>query len=175
MTFRRILRLFLLAENVLTIVAGAALVMMMLVVVADIVGRSFNLWHILSTVEQIKLYMMLLGFLGLALCFRNQANIVVDVATHNLRPSVTRRIDAFWALCTAIVLPPIAYYVIRDGLTLHGYGQRSEVLGISPLVHHIIAGFGFAVAAILSIVIDLRLLTTPDDIVPEEESGNTWE
>lgn len=30
-----------------------------------------------------------------------------------------------------------------------GYGQRSEVPGISPLVHRAIAGFGLAVAALV--------------------------
>ena len=173
MIVRRLLDIFRLAERALTLIAGCALVLMMLVVVADVIGRSLNLWHILSTVEQIRLYMMLLGFLGLALCFRNQANIVVDVATHHLREIVTRRIDAFWAFCTAVILLPLGYSVFRDGVSLHDYGQRSEVLGISPLVYHAIAGFGFAVAAILSIVTAIQLLAKSDEAADEAE-GN-WE
>jgi hypothetical protein len=47
---------------------------------------------------------------------------------------------------------------LKDGLVLHGYGQRSEVLGISPLVHHAIAGFGLSAAALVSFVTGLRLL-----------------
>lgn len=175
MRMQWLLSLLRLAENVLTFIAGFALIMMMLIVVADIVGRSFNLWHILSTVEQIRLYMMMLGFLGLALCFRTQANIVVDVATHHLPDSVTRRIDAVWALCTAVVLLPLGYSVFVDGIPLHEYGQRSEVLGISPLVYHAIAGFGFAVAAILSVVTAIQLLADGDDTEPNGQAEETWE
>jgi TRAP-type C4-dicarboxylate transport system permease small subunit len=126
------------------------------VVVVDIVGRSFGLWHILSTVEQTTLYMMLLGFFGLAHCFRTEGNIVVDVATQGLSRAAVRRIDAAWSIVTAIVLIPLAVMSVRDGLTLHGYGQRSEVLGISPLVHHAIAGVGLAVAALVALGMGVR-------------------
>ena len=36
------------------------------------------------------------------------------------------------ALLAGIVLLPLGYASLADGLVLHGYGQRSEVLGISP-------------------------------------------
>jgi TRAP-type C4-dicarboxylate transport system permease small subunit len=61
-----------------------AVVLMMLMVVYDITGRSLGLWHVLSTVEQTTLYMMLLGFFGLGALLSRQGNIVVDVATHSL-------------------------------------------------------------------------------------------
>lgn len=149
--------LYFLVERVITTVAGIALVMMMAIVVYDIAGRSFGLWHILSSVEQTTLYMMLLGFLGLVRCFRDSGNIVVDVATHNLSASSLRRIDAFWAVVAAFVLLPLGYASLKDGFVLHGYGQRSEVLGISPLFHHAIAGFGLAAAALVSLFTGFRL------------------
>lgn len=146
-------------ETLMTAVAGAALILMMLVVVVDIAGRSLGLWHVLSTVEQTTLYMMLLGFFGLARCFRTEGNIVVDVATQGLSEAAVRRIDAAWSVVTAVVLIPLAVMSVRDGITLHGYGQRSEVLGISPLVHHAIAGFGLTVAALVALGIGLRAFT----------------
>jgi len=153
MFLRRLVDAF---DTLLTALAGVALLLMMLVVVADIVGRTAGLWHILSTVEQITLYMMVLGFFGLVRCFRSQGNIVVDVATHGLPEPALRRIDGGWAILTAVVLAPLAVLTVRDGLTLHGYGQRSEVLGLSPLVHHAIAGAGLMVAAVVSLAIGLR-------------------
>jgi len=67
-------------DRILTTIAGVALVMMMLAVVVEIAGRSLGLFHILSTPEQITLYMMFLGFFGLVRTFRTDGNIVVDVA-----------------------------------------------------------------------------------------------
>jgi TRAP-type C4-dicarboxylate transport system permease small subunit len=148
-------------ETLMTAIAGTALILMMMVVVVDIAGRSLGLWHILSTVEQTTLYMMLLGFLGLARCFRTEGNIVVDVATQGLSEAAVRRIDAVWSVITAVVLIPLAVMSVRDGITLHGYGQRSEVLGISPLVHHAIAGFGLVIAAIVALGLGLRRLRQP--------------
>lgn len=145
-------------DRVLTAIAGVALVLMMMIVVVDIVGRSFGFWHILSTPEQITVYMMLLGFFGLVRCFRAEGNIVVDVATQNLSETSMRRIDGFWSILTAMVLLPLAVLSIKDGLTLHGYGQRSEVLGISPLVHHTIAGTGLALTALASLIVGFRLM-----------------
>ncbi len=163
---KKLARTLLLAERAVTAMAGLALVLMVLMVVYDIAGRSLGLWHVLSSVEQTTLYMMLLGFLGLVRCFRDGGNIVVDVATHGLPVGVVRRIDAFWAVVAALVLLPLGYASLRDGFVLHGYGQRSEVLGISPLVHHAIAAFGLTAAALVSLFTGLRLVLSR--AVPKE-------
>lgn len=144
-------------ERIMIAIAGIALLLMVVVVVYDIAGRSLGLWHVLSSVEQTTLYMMLLGFFGLARCFRDQGNIVVDLATQSMSPGMVRRIDAFWALLAAAIMLPLGYASITDGMVLHAYGQRSEVLGISPLVHHAIAGFGLCAAALVSLVSGLKL------------------
>lgn len=143
-------------DRVLTAIAGVALVLMVLVVVVEIAGRTLGIFHILSTPEQITLYMMFLGFFGLVRCFRAEGNIVVDVATQNLSPSSIQRIDGFWTIVTAVIILPLAVLSFKDGLTLHAYGQRSEVLGISPLVHHTIAGFGLALTALVCVIIGFR-------------------
>ena len=162
-------RIYLFAERIVTAIAGIALLLMMLMVVYDIVGRSLGLWHVLSSVEQTTLYMMLLGFFGLVRCFRDSGNIVVDVATHGLPAGVVRRIDAFWAVLAALILLPLGYASLKDGLALHGYGQRSEVLGISPLVHHAIAAFGLAAAALVSLFTGLKLALTRTPAEPQDK------
>jgi TRAP-type C4-dicarboxylate transport system permease small subunit len=145
-------------DRILTTIAGVALVMMMLAVVVEIAGRSLGLFHILSTPEQITLYMMFLGFFGLVRTFRTDGNIVVDVATQNLPESSIKRIDGFWTILTAIIILPLAVLSFRDGLTLHGYGQRSEVLGISPLVHHTTAAIGLSLTALVCVIVGVRLI-----------------
>lgn len=145
-------------DRILTAIAGLALVMMMMVVVVEIAGRNLGIFHILSTPEQITFYMMFLGFFGLVRCFRAEGNIVVDLATQNLSERSIKRIDGFWTLLTAAIILPLAVLSFRDGLTLHGYGQRSEVLGISPLVHHTIAAIGLSLTAPVCVIVGVRLM-----------------
>ena len=145
-------------DRFLTAIAGVALVMMMMVVVVEIAGRSLGIFHILSTPEQITLYMMFLGFFGLVRCFRAEGNIVVDVATQNLSERSIKRIDGFWTILTAVIILPLPVLSFRDGLTLHGYGQRSEVLGISPLVHHTTAAIGLSLTALVCVIVGIRLM-----------------
>jgi TRAP-type C4-dicarboxylate transport system permease small subunit len=128
------------------IIAGLALLYMMSITVLDIVGRSLGLFTVGSGVEQTELMMVTLGFLGLARCLKVEGNIVVDVATAHLPKSVNARIDGFWLVVTALVLALLAWLVGRNGLRLDESGQRSELLGLSPLVSHSIAVIGMIAA-----------------------------
>ena len=172
----KITNYFLRLEQLLLALAGASLLMMVLIVVVDIFGRSLGLWNLLSTIEQTTLYMMILGFFGLSRCFRDEGNIVVDLATNGLSKRAVTRIDALWGIVTALVLLPLAYLVVGDGIALDAYGRRSEIMGISPLVHHAIAGLGFAMAAIVALLIALRNLSDcPSDAAdgpPESEPAD---
>lgn len=134
------------------VIAGIALLYMMSLTVLDIVGRSLGLFTIAAGVEQTELMMVTLGFLGLARCLRVQGNIVVDVATSQLPASVNARIDAFWLVVTALVLALMAWLVWNSGVSADRSGQRSELLGLSPLVSHTIAVIGMIAAIIVALL-----------------------
>lgn len=133
-------------------IAGLALLYMMSITVLDIVGRSLGLFTIGSGVEQTELMMVTLGFLGLARCLKAEGNIVVDVATSHLPKAINARIDAFWLVATALVLALLASLVWNNGIKLDGSGQRSELLGLSPLVSHSIAVIGMIAAIIAALI-----------------------
>ncbi|HVZ52167.1 MAG TPA: TRAP transporter small permease subunit [Pseudolabrys sp.] len=135
----------------LTAVGAAALLYMMSLTVLDIIGRSLGLFTIDSGVEQTEVLMVIIGFVGLARSVQFEGNIVVDVATGHLAAHVNRLMDAFWHLVMAAVLTLLAYLVFRNGFALDAAGQRTELLGISPLVGHLIAAFGMIVAAVVAI------------------------
>jgi TRAP-type C4-dicarboxylate transport system permease small subunit len=138
-------------DFIFAIVAGLALLYMMSITVLDIIGRSTGLFTIGSGVEQTELMMVTLGFLGLARCLRVEGNIVVDVATSQLPKAVNARIDAFWLVITAAVLSLLAWLVWANGIKLDGSGQRSDLLGVSPLVSHSIAVIGMIAAIIVAL------------------------
>ncbi len=135
------------------VIAGVALLYMMSLTVLDIVGRSLGLFTIGAGVEQTELMMVTLGFLGLARCLRVEGNIVVDVATSHLPKAVNSRIDAFWLVVTALVLALLAYLVWNSGISVDRSGQRTELLGLSPLVSHIVAVVGMIAAIIVALLI----------------------
>jgi TRAP-type C4-dicarboxylate transport system permease small subunit len=139
-------------DFVFAVIAGLALLYMMSITVLDIVGRSLGLFTIGSGVEQTELMMVALGFLGLARCLKVEGNIVVDVATSHLPASVNARIDSFWLAVTALVLALLAYLVWNSGVSLDRSGQRSELLGISPLVSHTIAVIGMTAAIVVALI-----------------------
>jgi TRAP-type C4-dicarboxylate transport system permease small subunit len=138
-------------DFVFAVIAGLALLYMMSITVLDIIGRSFGVLTVGSGVEQTELMMVTLGFLGLARCLKVEGNIVVDVATSHLPKPVNARIDAFWLVVMALVLALLAWLVWNSGIRLDESGQRSELLGISPLVSHSIAVIGMIAAIIVAL------------------------
>lgn len=146
-------------DLLLVVIAGIALLYMMSITVLDIVGRSLGLFTIGSGVEQTELTMVTLGFLGLARCLKAEGNIVVDVATSHLPKAINARIDAFWLVVTALVLALLAWLVWNNGIKLDGSGQRSELLGLSPLVTHSIAVIGMIAAIIVALMTAVKAFT----------------
>ncbi|MGQ3030927.1 MAG: TRAP transporter small permease [Ferrovibrionaceae bacterium] len=131
----------------LVFAAGAALAYMMTMTVADIVSRSLSPFTIASSVEQTELAMLVVGLLGLARCLRTDGNITIDVLSQHFPDRLNRWIDTFWLAVTAVLLGFLAWAVLRSGLALDADGQRSELLGLSPLAGHAVAALGLAAAA----------------------------
>jgi TRAP-type C4-dicarboxylate transport system permease small subunit len=157
-------------DFVFAVVAGLALLYMMLLTVLDIIGRSLGVFTIGSGVEQTELMMVTLGFLGLARCLKVEGNIVVDVATSHLPKSVNARIDAFWLVVTALVLALLAWLVWNNGVRLDESGQRSELLGVSPLVSHSIAVVGMIAAIIVALMTAAKAFTRGGQPAGKDES-----
>jgi TRAP-type C4-dicarboxylate transport system permease small subunit len=135
----------------LALIAGLALLYMMMLTVLDIFGRSFGLFTIDSGVEQSELLMVVVCFFGLARCVQFEGHIVVDVATGHLPDRVNRLIDAFWLLVMAATVALLGYLVYGNGIALDRSGRTTEILGISPLIGHTIAAVGMGVTMLLAL------------------------
>lgn len=77
-----ILRRFVVAMWVL---AGACLVVMMLLIVTDVVGRYFKLWVVPSAFEIAEILMVVVVFAAIAPAQRNRVHVSVQVLTERLR------------------------------------------------------------------------------------------
>lgn len=137
-------------DRCLVLLAGAALAYMMTMTVADIVSRSLSPFTISSNVEQTELAMLAVGFLGMARCLRIDGNITIDVLSQHFPERLNRWIDTFWLAVTAVLLGFLAWAVLRSGQSLDASGQRSELLGLSPLAGHAVATVGLAAGALVA-------------------------
>lgn len=132
--------------------AGASLVGMVGVVVLDVVGRMiFTGFSLNGSIELAVVCVVLLAYFGLPWAFLSNAHITVDVATAAAPEPVRRWLDAFWLFVSGIIAAIFCWLVLTTGLTLHGYGQVSETLGMSPLVTYGAGAFGLFVTALVTI------------------------
>ena len=89
-------------------VAGATLVVLMLITVTDIVARRVGIASVRGIVEISTMAVVLIAFLALANSFILGGHIVVDLATGHLSERTNRRIDAIWLAVAALCLTLIA-------------------------------------------------------------------
>lgn len=136
-------------------IGGAALMGIMLMTVADIIGRHLGLPAIRGLTEYSGLAVILLACFGLSYCFLVGGHIVIDIATGWMKPAAVRRLDAAWSCAGAVILLVLAVQVGREGLASARSGEMSAALAWSPLIYALPAAAGFAGAAIASLGIAL--------------------
>lgn len=86
-------------------IAGAATVIMMLHITADVAGRTFFSSPITGTLEIVSAYdMAALAFLPLALLARERGHIIVELFTGGLKLRTRTLIDGLVAIVTAIYI-----------------------------------------------------------------------
>jgi TRAP-type C4-dicarboxylate transport system permease small subunit len=131
-------------------VGGAALFATMLLTVIDIVARNLGFGSIEAIVELTTYGVVISATFGLAITTALGGHIIIDLFTRNNRPRTNRIIDGFWLAVAAIIITTVSWFALKEGLTLHASGTRTEVLEWSPLVPHLPAAFGWLVGAILA-------------------------
>lgn len=142
--------------------AGASLVGMVGIVVLDVVGRLiFSGFSLNGSIELAVVCVVLLAYFGLPWAFLSNAHITVDVATAAAPEPVRRWLDAFWLFVSAIVAAIFCWLVLTTGITLHGYGQVSETLGLSPLITYGAGAFGLFVTTVVALYAAIIRVRTP--------------
>lgn len=138
------------------VLAGVALCGLALITITDVIMRAFGFNLFTGMVEVSNLTVLCLGFFALPYCFMVSGHIVVDIATASAPEGFNRRLEGLWNLVAAVFLAAAAVYVMQSGLALQAAGERSATLQWSPLVFHVPAVIGLAVAALTCTVLGLR-------------------
>jgi TRAP-type C4-dicarboxylate transport system permease small subunit len=149
------------------VVAGAALLLLVLLATGNVGLRLFHL-PFAGTYEIVSFLGALVTAGALAHTQRRRDHIMVDIVTEKFPPLLKRVVEAVSDLLTALLFGIISLQVWRWGDNLRMNGELSETLQIRfyPFVYCVAAGF-----ALLTIVLALQFF---DSLLhrPKRE-GNT--
>lgn len=104
------------------------LIVMVLLTMADVIGRYFMNRPLPGTIELIELMLGLIVFGTLPLTTLGQEHIVVDILTPAFRGSLKRVQQTLVSIIGAVVLGFIGWQLWRRGVELAGYGDLTAYL-----------------------------------------------
>lgn len=136
--------------------AGVALlVVAMLATVADIALRRTANVAVAGTIDITQLLVMAAAFMAIPFAFFADSHVSVELATDPLPPRAIAAFKALAAVLAAAFMAAVLRYGWDQALQQHGYGDRSQTIGIPILLYWapLLAGSALSVAATLLIAI----------------------
>jgi TRAP-type transport system small permease protein len=160
-------RLFFLAARVLALIAGTALLIMMVLTFVDVIGRYGFHKSIFGTAELVEYLMIFTIFAGLAFVTATNDHITItmfDGWIEHLIPDLRR-----WAV---ILFSIACYALVTWHLVVHGYdlwasGKRSAVLDLPLWIMPGVGGALSAAGLLLIVLATARSRGHPERIRPE--------
>lgn len=144
--------------GVLATIGALSLVVLMVMTVSDIFGRSSGLYYPMGLIELSQITLILVGFMCFPYKFMKDGQIIVDLFTHNLSPRTNSRIDSIWLIVAGIFFLSLMHPMYEAGVDLHNMGQRTSELFWSPLVMTIPAVVGSFFSGVTCLVLGIRRL-----------------
>jgi TRAP-type C4-dicarboxylate transport system permease small subunit len=139
--------------SLLTFVAGIALVLMMVQMVADVILRFFFNRPIEGSLEIVSVYhMVAVVFLPLALVELTHGHISVDVVVQLFPKGVRRAVEVFGYIVCAVFFAVLGYQTLLDALESFRTDEilmSSIYVTIWPAKFLLPIGFGLVLAAVL--------------------------
>lgn len=141
------------AERVAAWLAAAgvgALMVAIVVVMADIVARKSLGFSIRGTIDLTQLAQMACAFLALPYVFLRESNISVEAFAERLPKRAQRVVRLLAALITLALMLAITWYSLRQAGIQVGQGDKSVTLGIPILAYWLptLAGLALSCAAV---------------------------
>ena len=149
-------------------VAGAALLILLALTIADIAGRTLFNNPVPGTVEVTALILVVIVFLALAHSEDLGDHITIDLIYVRVGPRVQAAMDLFAQVLSLIVIGLMAFQIYHFALRQRDGGFESPVLEwpIWPFV--LVAAFG---AALYTVAIGNKLVLTALKEPVESETG----
>ncbi|MBW1799974.1 MAG: TRAP transporter small permease [Deltaproteobacteria bacterium] len=152
-------------NNILIYVCAGVLLAMLLLGIADVMGRYLFNRAIVGTLEIFEIMMPALVLLSLAYTQQVKAHVTVDILCSHLPPRL-RTIVAFLTTCWAIVLfAVIAWQGIAVAITYHQMNSIITNIHVPMILPRLLVPVG-AVAICLVLLVDVLHLA--NDIMRKE-------
>ncbi|MCC2097156.1 MAG: TRAP transporter small permease [Hyphomicrobiales bacterium] len=142
---------------------GAAVLLMMLHIVADVTGRLFFDRPLFGTTEIISnYYMVMVIFLPLALMTRREGHMTVDLFTQGLGPRSMARLETFIGLATTALLLWFCWETAHEAIESTEVREKleagAELFAIWPSRWLLPIGLGaLAIQQVLKLIDDIRV------------------
>jgi TRAP-type C4-dicarboxylate transport system permease small subunit len=131
-----------------TIVAGVALLVMVLALVADVAMANLFRQPIVGTFDLVETTLVVLVFLGFPATFLRNGHIAVDVIDHLVSPDAVARLKRLASLSSLAFLLFLAYQMLRPAYDAWQFGERKQELGLPLWVVWIPMIVGIVISAV---------------------------
>lgn len=148
--------------KVVAVLSALALIVMMLVTVADV--TMANLFHrpIVGTFDLVATLLVFAVFLGIPITFQREGNIVVDVVDHLAPEKIVNRLRVLARILSLLFLVILLYNMLSPAMDAYKYGEKKPELGLPLFVIWIPIMIGVALA-IWSVVDTMFRARAPAD------------
>lgn len=147
------------ADKVAAVIALAgvgALMLAIVVVMADIAARKSIGVSIRGTIDLTQLAQMACAFLALPYVFLREGHIAVEFATERLPRKVQTVVSMLAALVTFALMATIAWYSFGQAAIQVKQGDSSMTLGIPILYYWVPTLAGLALSCVSALLVTLR-------------------
>lgn len=132
--------------------AGVALLLLMTMTVADIIGRHLHLFALRGTIELSTGVTVLIGFLAFPFSFLQGGHLVLDTFTTALPARYTRFIDIMWYVVATIAFTVMAFLTWRAALDVYDANEISMDLQMPMVWLWVPAAIGITLSPIACIL-----------------------
>jgi TRAP-type C4-dicarboxylate transport system permease small subunit len=146
-------------SRLMGIVAICILVVMMLFTVLNVVMRAFFNSPIPGDVELIEVWMVCVGFLGLAWCALRGMHISVDLVVTFLPKRIQAVFDSFGYLVGLGICILIAWRSLEEGIANREMHNLSATLGFPIFPFYWVTTVGYGVLCLSILVLVVRSLS----------------
>jgi TRAP-type C4-dicarboxylate transport system permease small subunit len=148
-------------SRVLNYICMVVLVLATLLVVADVCLRRFFNSPIHGTSDLESLAFSIIVFCSLAWCAVNNRHVELDLITRRLPKTVQRVLELIMVFITTVILGVMSWQILKQGMALQSYNQKSTILGIPMYPFLYVAAFGSLIVALAFLV---RLIYTINNL-----------
>lgn len=140
--------------KIMAVFSTLALIVMMLVTVADVSMANFLHRPIVGTFDLVATLLVFAVFLGMPITFHTEANVVVDVVDHFASGQTVAKLRFTSRILSLLFLLILLYNMLSPALDAYQYGEKKPELGLPLFVIWIPILIGVAIA-IWSVVVTL--------------------